>query len=479
MAQARHYRTVFLGGGNAAGYFASEAVAQGLPPGDLAIITAEAAVSYERPALSKAYLAPSAPARLPGFHACVGGGGSRQEPAWYAEHGIAYLTQARVTAVDLASRTLTIEGGSPQHAGPVAFDRLVVGTGARPVDLDADAHVPGAGLGGIHYLRSVADADALVAAIAHAKAASLPVVVVGGGYIGAETAAGLAGWGLAGGVTVVFPEPHLMARILSPAAASFYEGFYGAKGVTLRQGVSVAGFDEDGGQTGRVGGVRLSDGTSLPAGLVVVGVGARPVTDLLASAGAAVLAGPPGGLAVDAALRSTSHPGLVWAVGDVAAFPGACAVGSADPDARLRLEHVNHARASAAHVARALYGSGGGGDEAKPYAHTPHFYSRVFNLSWVAFGSVGPAPGVEAVDFGGATAAAGAAAAAADGGGASPPTFGTFWVRGRTTVVGAFLEGGSPDDVAALKACVEAQPAAPADLAAQGLAFARAVVAKL
>lgn len=459
----RRFRTVFLGGGNSAGYFAAEAVKHGLPKGELAILSAEAVVSYERPALSKAYLAPAAPARLPGFHACVGGGGSRQEAGWYEERGIAYLTSARVTAVDLAGRTLTVEAASP-HAGVIGFERLVVATGARPVDLAADFGTPGADLKGIHYLRDVRDADALVSAIAAAKDGAHPVVVVGGGYIGAETAAALASWNLPGGVSVAFPEEALMARILSPAASAFYEAFYGAKGVKLVKGATVSGFE--GGEGGSVTGVKLADGRVLPAGLVVVGVGARPASALMADAGAAIVQGPPGGLAVDAALRSTSHPGLVWGVGDVAAFPGSCAVGSPDPSALLRLEHVNHARASAAHVAAALYGKGA---DTAPYAHTPHFYSRVFNLSWVAFGSVGPAPGTTAVDFGGRVDGA---AAAADG--APQATFGTFWVRGGK-VVGAFLEGGSPEDTAALKACVETQPPAPADLGAQGLAFARAV----
>jgi monodehydroascorbate reductase (NADH) len=180
-AGARHFRTVLISG-NAGGYFAAEAVARGLPKGDLAIITAERHVSYERPALSKAYLAPTNPARLPGFHACVGGGGARQEPAWYEERGITYLTSARVTSVELGARTLTIEEGSP-HAGTLGFDRLVVGTGARPVNLATDFNTPGARLAGIHYLRDVADADALVAAVSAVKAGSdAPVVVVGGGH---------------------------------------------------------------------------------------------------------------------------------------------------------------------------------------------------------------------------------------------------------------------------------------------------------
>lgn len=493
-ATSRHFRTVFLGGGNAGGYFAAEAVrAAGgqapLPPGALAIITAEPVVSYERPALSKAYLAPRAPARLPGFHACVGGGGTRQDPAWYADHGIAYLTSCTATKLDLSSKRLVVEGGSG-GGGPISFDRLVAATGARPVNLAADFKTPGADLPGIHYLRNVADADALVAALAALKEQGTgqgggggggAVVVVGGGYIGAETAAALVAWSLPGTLTAVFPEERLMERILSPAASSFYEGHYTKQGVRLLKGRTVVGFGAGGadGDGGRLASVTLSDGSTLPASLCIVGVGARPVTDLLASGGAAVLAGPPGGLALDASLRSTSHPGVLWGVGDVAAFPASCCVGAGPEvgDSLTRLEHVNHARTSAAHVARALFGGGGGGaeSEATPYAHTPFFYSRVSTLSWVAYGSVGPGPGMTPIDFGGASPEAGAASAAP---GVAAAVFGTWWVRGGTAV-GAFLEGGSPEDGVALKAAVEAQPTVPADLAEQGLDFARATVARL
>jgi NADPH-dependent 2,4-dienoyl-CoA reductase/sulfur reductase-like enzyme len=91
-----------------------------------AIIGDEPYVSYERPALSKAYLFPEAPARLPGFHSCVGGGGERQLPEFYAQHGIDYLTNTKVTAVDVATKQLTTASGDS-----ITYDKLVVATGAR------------------------------------------------------------------------------------------------------------------------------------------------------------------------------------------------------------------------------------------------------------------------------------------------------------------------------------------------------------
>lgn len=97
------------------------ALSSALPPS-----SNQQVVSYERPALSKAYLFPESPARLPGFHSCVGGGGERQLPEWYAEKGIDYLTGTQVTAVDLAAKKLTAASGEA-----ITFDKLVVATGAR------------------------------------------------------------------------------------------------------------------------------------------------------------------------------------------------------------------------------------------------------------------------------------------------------------------------------------------------------------
>ena len=499
-------RIVFLGGGNSAGYFASQLAADGaLEPGSVTIVTDEQVcgrrrgerralaapdcgpsargapprprppashgarrsmwsnmrvgfgstaaprpsqtVSYERPALSKAYLAPTNPARLPGFHACVGGGGERQTGDWYEGKGVEYRLGARATAVDAAAKTVTLASGDT-----LLYDTLVVATGARPLNLASDFKVPGADAAGILYLRSVADADALHAALAAAAASKSPVVIVGGGYIGLEVAAAAVGWGLT--PTLVFPEDRVLARQLTPAAAAFYEEYYVAKGCTLVKGATAVGFEA--GSDGRVAAVTLSDGRSLPAPLVVVGAGARPNTDLLHGQ-VDLVDGPPGGVKVDASLRS-SDPSIL-AVGDIAAFPG--------PGGALeRHEHVQNARESARHAARVVAGT----DKGAGYTYLPYFYSRVFAdaLAWVMYGRQEGT----AVDWGVRDGKA-----AASGGGKA--VFGTYWVDADNRVVGAFLEGGSPDDVAAVKAVAVAAPTAPADLAGQGLAFARGVAAKL
>lgn len=424
---SQHFKYLFLGGGNSAGYAAREYVKLGGPAGSLAIVTDEPYVAYERPALSKAYLAPEAPARLPGFHTCVGGGGDRQTPEWYAEHDITYLTGTKVTSVDLSAKRLTAAGSE------ITFEKLVIGTGARPVNL-ADFRTPGADLRGIFYLRNVEDANALLAGIEEAKKSGGKAVCIGGGYIGMECAAALALNGL--DVTMVFPESRLMERFFTEEIAAFYEAFYESKGIKLVKGDLAAGFR--GSDDGTVTHTLLKSGNELESSLVIVGVGARPNVELFAGQ-VDTLQGPPGGIKVDSHLRTSVAD--VWAVGDVAAFPQAREGG-----APMRQEHVANCRASAAHAVADMLGSNPG-----DYEYLPFFYSRVFSLSWQFYGA---ARG-DVVHFG------------------EPASgkFGAFFVeKGR--VVGSFLEGGSPEEFGAMKRVAEVQPDAPSDLASQGLAFA-------
>ena len=388
-------------------------------------------VAYERPALSKAYLFPEAPARLPGFHTTVGGGGERQDPAWYAQHDIEYLTSTRVTAADVAAKALTTAGGDT-----ITYDTLVVATGARPVQL-TDFSTPGADLKGIFYLRNVVDADALLEAVAALKArGGSKVTCIGGGYIGMETAAALAQHSKLD-VTMVFPEGRMFERLFSPEMAAFYEAFYAYEGIKLVKGALAAGFEGD--AAGHVTHTLLKGGDKVASELVVVGVGARPNVELFKGQ-LDLVEGPPGGIKTDASLR-TSHPD-VYAVGDIAAFPL-----KVDGGAVNRQEHVTNARLSAAHAVADMLERGSAGD----YDYQPFFYSRVFSLSWLFYGLNRG----EVAHFGDLKAG----------------KFGAYWVdKGR--VVGAFLESGTPEEFAAIKKVAAAQPAAPADLAAQGLAFA-------
>lgn len=145
-------------------------------------------------------------------------------------------------AIDAASKKVVTD------TGDVPFDKLIIATGARPIDL-RQFNTPGADLGGIYYLRNVADADILLHGVAAAKAAGNKAVIVGGGYIGMEVAAALSLHGLE--LTMVFPESRLMERFFTPEMAAFYERIYTDKGITLVKGELVTGFE---GTDGKVGG---------------------------------------------------------------------------------------------------------------------------------------------------------------------------------------------------------------------------------
>ena len=354
---------VVVGGGVAAGYIA-RAFAEAGEGGRLAILGAEASLPYERPALSKKYLHLQQPARLPGFHTCVGGGRALQDAAFYDAAGIAVRLGAAgtVTVTDVAARRLaTRDGGVVEYA-----TALVVATGSTAARLPASA---GGDLQGVHHLRSEADFAKLLSELDALPRQPPRVACVGGGYIGMEVSAGLAARGAH--VTMVVPEPCVMARLFTPAMAAHYQQLYAQRGVDIRTGESVDRIV--GSAEGRAVGVRLASGATVDADAVVVGIGARPLLHpfegALRSAGA-----PPGGILVDALLRAHgagAAPGSVFAVGDVAAFPALLSHAQV-----TRVEHVDHARRSAAHVAAQLLLRAP--QPPQPYKYMPYFYSRVF-----------------------------------------------------------------------------------------------------
>uniref|UniRef100_A0A1D1ZS99 monodehydroascorbate reductase (NADH) n=1 Tax=Auxenochlorella protothecoides TaxID=3075 RepID=A0A1D1ZS99_AUXPR len=428
-AASKSFSTVLLGGGVASGYFAREWIKEGGKGSDLAIISDDTVVAYERPALSKAYLFPEGAARLPGFYTSVGVGGERQDPTWYSSHGIEYLTETAIKSADLKNKTLTTEDGTA-----ISFEKLVIGTGARVTRLE-DFKTPGADLEGVYYLRKVADADALLEGIAEAKkkGPDVNIVIVGGGYIGMEVGAGLVKHGV--NLTLVFPESRLMERLLTPELAGFYEKYYEGKGVKLIKKDLVTALE---GTDGKVTTAVLKSGKRLPVDLVVVGTGARPNVELFKGA-VDLLEGPPGGIKVDGRLQ-TSAPG-VFAVGDVAAFKPAFT------GELTRQEHVTNARLTGAYVAREILTPG----TQPEYDYLPFFYSREFDLSWQFYGQSQGDP----VHFGDQ----------------SSGKFGAYWIKDGT-VVGAFLESGSEEENAAIKKVIQTKAKAPSDLQAQGLAFA-------
>lgn len=404
---------VIVGGGNAAGYAARTFVEHRMADGRLCIVSKEAVAPYERPALTKGYLFPSdkKPARLPGFHTCVGSGGERQTPDWYKEHGIEVLYEDPVTDIDLKTQTLTTSKGNL-----LKYGSLIIATGC------AAARFPekiGGGLPGVHYIRDVADADSLISSLGKAR----KVVVIGGGYIGMEVAAATVGWKL--DTTVIFPEDHLMPRLFTPSLARQYEGLFQKNGVKFMKGACIDKLEA--GSDGRVAAVRLANGSTIEADTVIVGIGAKPVVSPFEAVG---LNTTVGGIQVDSLFR-TSVPGI-FAIGDVAAFPLKIY------DRIARVEHVDHARKSAQHCVKALLSA-----QTNPYDYLPYFYSRVFEYEgterkiwWQFFGdNVGET--IEVGNF--------------------DPKIATFWLdSGR--LKGVFLESGSPEEFELLPKLARSQP---------------------
>eukprot|EP00249_Psilotum_nudum_P017329 c26264_g1_i2 orf=510-1955(-) len=421
----RAFKFVILGGGVAAGYAAFEFVKHGISQGDLCIISEESVAPYERPALSKGFLLPEGAARLPSFHTCVGAGEEKLTPKWYKDQGIELVLSTCVKAADVKRKTLLTAAGET-----ISYKTLIIATGARALKLE-EFGVTGADAKNICYLRDLNDALKLVEVMSSCIGSR--AVVIGGGYIGMECTAALVTNKIH--VTVVFPESHCMARLFTPEISSFYEDYYKRKGVLFIKGTVMASFESDG--QGKVAAVNLKDGTRLEADMVVVGVGIRANTGLFEGQ----LTLEKGGIKVNGKMQSSNSS--VYAVGDVAAFPL-----KLYGDIR-RLEHVDHARKSAAHAVQAIMAP----ERAQDYDYLPFFYSRVFTLSWQFYGdNVG-----DCVLFGNP----------------SIGKLGAFWVD-RGQLVGAFLEGGSREEYMALARAARLKPPVKDKviLASQGLSFA-------
>ena len=290
-------------------------------PSPIALLGAEAHPPYQRPPLSKEFLAGSSGPEELAF----------RTPAFYADQGIELVCGERV--VDLALRGPDGSGVARTASGlQLGFDRLALTVGARPRRLS----VPGADLDGVLYLRDLDDALHLRQRLA----AATRVVVVGGGFIGLEAAAAARAQDRA--VTVVEAADRLVGRAVAPVVSEFYRRAHERRGTAVLLSASVTGFTGEG---GRVTGVQLADGTELPADLVLVVVGVVPRTELAERIGLEC----DGGIVVDAYAR-TSRPGVV-AAGDCTVLPHPLTgVG------RVRLESVPSAVAQAGLAAASLLG---------------------------------------------------------------------------------------------------------------------------
>lgn len=427
----RAFVYVILGGGVAAGYAALEFSKRGVPRGELCIISEEPVVPYERPALSKGFLLPEEPSRLPSFHTCVGANEERLTPKWYKEHGIELVLGTRVKSADTRRKTLLTATGET-----ISYKILIIATGARALKLE-EFGVSGSDAENVCYLRDLADATRVVNVMQSCSGGN--AVVIGGGYIGMECAASLVINKL--NVTMVFPEAHCMARLFTPRIASCYEDYYKSKGVKFVKGTVLSSFEMD--SNGKVTAVNLRDGSQLPADMVIVGIGIRPNTSLFEGQ----LTLEKGGIKVNSRLQSSNSS--VYAVGDVATFPVKLF------GETRRLEHVDSARKSARHAVSAIMEP----DKTGEFDYLPFFYSRVFTFSWQFYGDNAG----EIIHFGDY----------------SGSTFGAYWVH-KGYLVGSFLEGGTKEEYEAIAKTTRLRPVIEdlGDLERQGLGFALVVSQK-
>ncbi|KAL6979554.1 Monodehydroascorbate reductase, chloroplastic/mitochondrial [Sarracenia purpurea var. burkii] len=404
---------VIVGGGNSAGYAARTFVEHGMANGKLCIVSKEAYAPYERPALTKAYLFPpdKKPARLPGFHTCVGSGGERQTPEWYKEQGIEMMYEDPVTGIDIRKQTLTTSSGKL-----LKYGTLIVATGCTTSRFPEKI---GGNLPGVHYIRDVADADLLISSLEKAQ----KVVVVGGGYIGMEVAAATVGWKL--DTTIIFPENHFLKRLFTPFLAQKYEQLYQENGVQIMKGASIKNLEV--GSDGRVGAIKLESGSTIEADTIIIGIGAKPAVSPFETVG---LNTTVGGIQVDGQFR-TSVPGI-FAIGDVAAFPLKIY------DRIARVEHVDHARRSAQHCVKSLLTA-----QTQTYDYLPYFYSRVFEYEgsqrkvWWQFYGDNVGETVEIGNF--------------------DPKVATFWIDSGK-LKGVLLESGNPEEFQLLPKLARSQP---------------------
>jgi 3-phenylpropionate/trans-cinnamate dioxygenase ferredoxin reductase subunit len=297
---------VVVGAGQA-GFQAAASLREAGFAGPLTLIGEEAQPPYQRPPLSKAYLAGKTDAR----------GLLLRQESFFAEHAIAHR-RARASGIDRAGRRVGLADGDS-----LAYDHLILATGTRNRALP----VPGATLPGVYGLRSLDEADALKAALEHAER----IVVVGAGFIGLEFAAVCAARGLS--VTVIEAAARVMARAVSPETSEAFRAFHEAAGVTILFGIGVSAIEA---ANGRVASVALADGRSLPADLVLVGIGVVPNQELAQAADLPVH----DGIEVDPFL-ATADP-AISAIGDCARFPTRFAAGLPGGD-RVRIESVQNA----------------------------------------------------------------------------------------------------------------------------------------
>ena len=311
--------------------------------GELTLIGEESVLPYERPPLSKAVLL-----------------GNTDEPDWvadeatYAEKNITLRRGITATRIDRARRVVVASRTE------YPYDKLLIATGSAPRRLD----LPGADLDGLLTLRTLEESLALRERFTEGAA----IVIVGAGWIGCEAAAAARQHGA--NVTMIEPRSQPLLPVTGEQVGACFAALHRDHGVDLRLGIGVTGFAGD----GAVSSVHIKGHASVPADIVLVGVGAAPN---IALADAAGLQLTDGGIAVDATLRSSDPD--IYAAGDVAAHD------HPKYRHRIRIEHWANAKDQGKHVAANLLGAG------EPYLLRPFFFSDQYDLGCEYRGFADPA----------------------------------------------------------------------------------------
>ena len=323
---------VIVGGGHAAGQAAASIRQEGFDA-ELILIGAEPHIPYQRPPLSKQYLAGEQPLDKVLL----------RPEKFYVDRTIDLRTGITVENIDRDGQFVACSDGSL-----VAYDQLLLATGSRALRPD----LPGIDLGGVHTLRSIADVDKIRTDMENAS----HLVIIGGGYIGLEVASVAKSKDMQ--VTILEMEDRILQRVTHPAMSAFYHELHRAKGVNIKTSSRVTAFVGD----GWVNEVVCADGTSVDADLVIVGVGVVPNVELAAEAGLAC----DNGIVVDE--RCATGDSAIFAAGDCTNHPNELL------DRRLRLESVPNAMEQSRVAASNLTG----GD--KKYASIPWFWSDQYDL---------------------------------------------------------------------------------------------------
>ncbi|OBH35857.1 pyridine nucleotide-disulfide oxidoreductase [Mycobacterium sp. E342] len=344
---------VIIGGG-LAGAKAVEALRDKGFDGPVTLFADEQHLPYERPPLSKEYLAGKK--TLAEF--------TVQDDDWYRDHDVDLRLGVRVSTVDPADHAVALPGGATAR-----YDKLLLATGSasrRPP-------IPGADAAAVHYLRTYDDAVALDSVLADGSS----LAVVGAGWIGLEVAAAARQRGV--DVTVVETAKQPLAAALGETVGEVFAGLHRDHGVDLRLEAQVEEITTAG---GKATGLKMRDGSTVAADAVLVAVGAKPNVELAEQAGLAIGSGSQGGVLVDASLR-TSDPDI-YAVGDIAAAEHPLFGG------RIRTEHWANALKQPTVAVAGMLGAPG------EYAELPYFFTDQYDLGMEY---VGHTAGVERVVF--------------------------------------------------------------------------------